>query len=248
MHNAKFTSIRDVVKYFNDGAPQSAISGATADRRFTHPRGPASQPGLGLSERQIDDLTAFLDGPLCDPSLVAFDPDSTTEPMTPNLDYSKYDPQLSAAPGVVDGLMPSGRPFGSNDPLTRRDYGLEFLNVTAKIDRGPPVSVNTNGGAEQEDTIRLTNSSVDIVDTHLIVVIDGLAAGVTLLNAEGNTKDGRPYVRLHLNGGVLPPGNTMPVTLRFKKKDVNTPVGSYDLVFLSGQGNARNFNRDGSRG
>jgi hypothetical protein len=109
------------------------------------------------------------------------------------------------------------------------------------------VIANTNGGAEQEDTLRLTNASAEIVDTHLIVVVDGLSAGASLLNAEGTTRDGRPYVRLYLDGGVLLPGNSRPVTLRFKKKDVSTPVGSYNLIFLSGQGDARRFNRDGSR-
>lgn len=247
MHNARFTSVREVVEYFNQGVPQSPISGATADPRFTHPRGPGSEPGLGLSERQVDDLTAFLEGPLCDPSLVTFDPDSSTEPMTPNLSYSTYDPELAAA-GAADGLMPSGRAFGSNDPLTRRDLGLEFLNVTGKIGVSAPASVSTNGGAEQEDRVQLRNASTEVVDTHLIVVVDGLPAGVSLLNAEGTTRDGRPYVRLYLSGGVLLPGNSMPTTLRFKKQDVNTPVTGYSLGFLSGQGDARRFNRDGTPG
>ena len=50
-HNGSFTNIRDVVQYFNAGMPQDAVAGAapTLSTRFTHPRGPGSQPGLGLS-------------------------------------------------------------------------------------------------------------------------------------------------------------------------------------------------------
>jgi cytochrome c peroxidase len=247
MHNAKFTKLRDVVKYFNDGVPQSSISGATADRRFTYPRGANMPRGLGLSDRQIDDLTVFMESGLCDPSLVNFDPDSTTEPLLPNMKYSTYDPELSKTPGVVDGMLPSGRPVGSNDALTRRDYGLEFLNVTQKITPGAPVVTNANAGAEQQDVVALTNKSTDIVDTHLIVVVRNLPTGVSMLNAEGITKDGMPYLRVYLSDGVLVPGNRMSVTLRFKRKTVNAPVNGYSLGFLSGQGNPRLFSSDGSK-
>jgi len=247
MHNAKFTSLRDVVKYFNDGVPQSSISGPTADVRFTYPRGAKAPRGLGLSERQMDDLTAFMETGLCDPSLVNFDPKSPTEPLLPNLNYSTYDPELSKTHGVVDGLLPSGRPVGSNDALTRRDYGLEFLNVTQKITAGTPAVTSANGGAEQQDVIALVNKSTDIVDTHLIVVVKDLPTGVSLLNAEGKTNDGSPYTRVYLSGGVLVPGNKMSVTLRFMRKTVNAPVNGYSLAFLSGQGNPRLFNSDGSK-
>lgn len=247
MHNAKFTSVRDVVKYFNEGAPQSPISGATADPRFTHPRGPGSEPGLGLTEEQIDDLTAFLENALCDPSLVTFDPDSTTEPMTANLNYSQYDTELAAIPGVVDGMMPSGRPFGSNDALTRRDYGLEFLNVTAKLTVGETIAEDGNAGSEEEHSVPVKNTSTDIVDTHLVIVVKDLPAGASLLNADGNTKDGDPFVRVYLDGGTLLPGNTMFATLRFQKKDVSTSVSGYTLAFLSGQGDAQIFRSDGSK-
>jgi cytochrome c peroxidase len=247
MHNAKFTSVRDVVAYFNAGVPQSAISGATADPRFTHPRGPGSPAGLGLSDSQLDDLTAFIEGALCDPSLVAFDPDSPTEPLTPNLRYSTYDPELAGTPGVVDGLMPSGRPLGSNDALTRRDYGLEFLDVTAKLTSALLTSTDINGGADQEDVRRLSNATTDIVDTNLIVVVDHLPTGASLLDAEGATSDGKPYVRIYLDGGVLLPGNTMPVSLRFHRADGHTAVTGYTLSLLSGQGDARQFRSDGSK-
>jgi hypothetical protein len=245
MHDAKFTSIRDVVEYFNSGVVQSPISGATADARFTHPRGDGSEPGLGLLEAQVDDLTAFMEEALCDPTLVEFDPDSTTEPLTPNLAYSTYDPELSKVPGVIDGLMPSGRPLGSNDPLTRRDYGLEFLDVTSKLKAGTPTVTDDNAGSEQEDVVPLQNSSTSIVDTNLIVIVHGLPAGVSLLNAEGTTSDGTPYVRLYLDGGVLLPGNTAAATLRFSKASGGAPVAGYTLGFLSGQGDPSHFDDSG---
>jgi hypothetical protein len=224
--------------------PQSPISGATADARFTHPRGPGAPRGLGLSGRDEDDLVAFLES-LCDPSLVTHDPRSSTEPLTPRMDYSAYDPELAAQPGVVDGLMPSGRPFGSNDPLTRRDSGLEFLNVTDKLTASAPASRHRGFGV-QEDRITLSNESGDIVDTHLIVVVDGLPAGAWLLGAEGRTRDGKPYVRVHLEGGTLEPDDAMSLTLRFLRFG-RAAVTGYTLRFLSGQGDPRRFMSDGSR-
>jgi hypothetical protein len=246
MHNAKLTRLRDVVEYFNAGIPQSALSGATADERFTHPRGPGSEPGLGLDGQQVDDLVAFMEGALCDASLIAFDPESSTEPMLPNLAYSTYDAELAGTAGVVDGLMPSGRPLGSNDPLTRRDFGLEFLNVTSKLAPGAPIVSDNNGGSEQQDDVLVKNTSSDIVDTHLIVVVDNLPAGVTLLDAGGRTKNGKPFVRVFLDGGALLPGNAQPITLRFKRARAGTKVTGYTLGFLSGQGDARRFTSTGA--
>ena len=65
-----------MVQYFNTGIPQDPTAGAapTLSTLFTHPRGPFSQPGLGLSEDQVDDLTDFLENGLYDPAFVKYDP------------------------------------------------------------------------------------------------------------------------------------------------------------------------------
>jgi len=67
-HNGSFTKVRDVVSYFNAGVPEDPTAGAAATlaARFTHPRGPGTQTGLGLTESQIDDVTDFLDSGLYD--------------------------------------------------------------------------------------------------------------------------------------------------------------------------------------
>ena len=50
--------------------------------------------------------------------------------MQPNdLAYSKNRPDLAAL-GAKDGMMLSGLAIDDNDPLARRDQGLEFLDVT----------------------------------------------------------------------------------------------------------------------
>ena len=69
-HNGSFTKIRDVVQYFNAGIPQDPVAGAapTLSARFTHPRGTGSQPGLGLSDDQVDDLTDFLNAKINPPA------------------------------------------------------------------------------------------------------------------------------------------------------------------------------------
>ena len=239
-HNAVLTNVRDVVEYFNAGVPMDPTAGAqaTLDRRFTNPRGPGFPNGLGLTEQQVDDITDFLENALYDPALVTFDPNSTTDTFQPNvrdLTYSKYRPDLAAL-GAKDGFVPSGLATDSNDPLTRRDEGLEFLDVTSRtnIQR---VSSNSQGST-QTDNYTITNTGTSVVDTHLLIVVQGLASGVTLQNASGTTSTGNPYIRVFLTNGVIQPGQNIAQALIFKRPggDKAPPV-SYSLDLLSGQGN-----------
>jgi hypothetical protein len=136
-HNGTFTRVRDAVQYFNAGAPQDpgAAAAGTLSSRFTHPRGAGSAPGLGLSEAEVDDLADFLENALYDPAFVHYDPNSPTrmfELDPTDMSYSIYRPDL-AARGAVDGRPASGRPQNNDDPLSRRDMGLEFLNVTDRV-------------------------------------------------------------------------------------------------------------------
>ena len=64
--------------------------------------------------------------------------------------------------------MLSGRAIDNDDPLSRRDQGLEFLDVTAKVQR----SLIDHGGSalRSEHLWRLTNTSADVVDTHLLLI------------------------------------------------------------------------------
>jgi cytochrome c peroxidase len=228
-HNGSFTKVRDVVEYFNAGIPQDPTAGAspTLSARFTHPRGPGSPRGLGLSARQVDDITDFLENALYDRDFVKFDPDSSTDTFQPNvrdLTYSKYRPDLAAL-GAKDGFMLSGLAIDDNDPLARRDEGLEFLDVTSQL-----VVSRTHEGQ-----LRITNSGSSAIDTHLLVIVEGLPPGARLLNASGTTKDGPPYRRLFLHEGVLNSGESVPVTLRFAGDGEKRHT--YSLRFLSGQGN-----------
>jgi hypothetical protein len=231
-HNAALTNVRDVVEYFNAGVPQDPTAGAqaTLSPRFTNPRGAGYPIGLGLSKQQVDDITDFLENALDDPALVTYDPNSSTDTFQPNvhdLTYSKYRPDLAAL-GAKDGFLPSGLAIDSNDPLSRRDEGLEFLDVTQQL------SV-TGGSHDKQQTINIKNSSSSIVDTHLLVIVRGLPPQITLSNGSGTTKSsGDPYIRVFLPDGVLQPGQSIPVSLAFKATG-NTPV-SYTLEFLSGQG------------
>ena len=100
MHNALFTSVKDVVEYFNAGIPQDEEAGTTATGRFTNPRGPSFPPGLGLSRREVRDLTDFLENALYDPAFVHFDPNSTTDLFQlseRDLTYSIYRPDPRGA-------------------------------------------------------------------------------------------------------------------------------------------------------
>jgi hypothetical protein len=237
-HNGFLTKVRDVVEYFNAGVPQDATAGGapTLSPRFTNPRGPGYPRGLGLSERQVDDLTDFLENALYDPAFVHFDPKSSTDTFQPNerdLTYSKYRPDLAAL-GAKDGFMPSGRAIDDNDPLARRDEGLEFLDVTSRaaISR---VDRDTDDG-QQRDVYRITNSSASVIDTHLLVIAHGLSPEVRLVNASGKTSSGDPYLRVFLANGVLEPGQSIVKSLLFEREAHGPPV-TYTLTLLSGQGN-----------
>lgn len=236
-HSGSFTKVRDVVEYFNAGIPQDPTAGAapTLSTRFTNPRG-FPRRGLGLSEEQVDDLTDFLENALYDPAFVHFDPNSSTDTFQPNerdLTYSKHHPELVAL-GAKDGFLLSGLAIDSNDPLTRRDEGLEFLDVTSETTIS--LAYRDADRTSQDDVYRIKNSSTSIIDTHLLVIAQGLPRGVQLLNGSGTTSNGEPYLRVFLPNGVLLPGQTTVQELRLKR-----PPGSgqlrYGLKLLSGQGN-----------
>jgi hypothetical protein len=228
------------VEYFNAGIPQDPAAGAapTLATGFTHPRGPFSHPGLGLRADQVDDLTDFLENGLYDPAFVKDDPDSSTRTFQPNerdLTYSKYRPDLAAL-GAKDGFVISGLAIDNNDPLSRRDEGLEFLDVTSRaaIER----IGSDRQGARQTDEYRIRNSSPSVVDTHLLIVVRGLSNEMWLENASGTTRSGDPYIRVFLHEGVLQPGQNIVQTLIFRRQGGNNaPPLSYTIDLLSGQGN-----------
>ena len=237
MHNGSLTSVREVVEYFNAGVPQdpTAAAAPTLSSRFTNPRGPGYPRGLGLSKRQVDDLADFLENGLYDPAFARYDAKSTTDAFQPHerdLTYSKYRPDLAAL-GAKDGFMLSGLAIDNNDPLTRRDEGLEFLDVTARA-RIALIDRDRDDG-RQRDVYRITNSSTSVIDTHLLMVAKGLPRQAGLVNASGRTKSGDPYLRVYLKDGVILPGQSIVVSLVFRREERDAKA-NYSLALLSGQG------------
>ena len=170
-HNGSFTSVKDVVRYFNAGVPQDAQAAAagTFTTRFTHPRGPGSPRGLGLSDDQVDDLTDFLENALYDPAFVHFDPNSTTDMFELNerdLIYSIYRPDLAAL-GAVDGRPGSGRPQDNDDALSRRDMGLEFLDVTSRVQHRARSARHAAGGGPARETSTGSRTTARRLWTHI---------------------------------------------------------------------------------
>ncbi len=86
-HGGSFNSVREVIEYKNAAIPDKDVGGQLAAQ---------FQP-LGLSESEIDDLTAFVENALYDPELMRYIPDA----------------------------LPSGNCFPVNDPLARIDLGCE---------------------------------------------------------------------------------------------------------------------------
>ena len=237
-HNGSFTRIRDVVQYFNAGIPQDPVGGSapTLSIRFTHPRGPGLQRGLGLSAEQLDDLTDFLENALYDPAFVKHDPSSSTRTLQLNerdITYSKYRSDLAAL-GAKDGFVLSGLASDNNDALSRRDQGLEFLDVTLQL-RVEKIGAHSQG-AHQTDELRITNSGSSVVDTHLLVIVRELSDQVRLENASGMTRAGDPYVRVFLRDGVVQPGENIIQPLVFMRPAATTGTSDLRSRFPFGAG------------
>jgi hypothetical protein len=230
-HNGSLSKLRDVVSYFNEGVAQDqqfAGQAKTLEPRFTNPRGTAAPRGLGLDEPQIDAIADFLENGLYDPGFAR-----SFQPTEADLSYSKNHPELAAL-GAKDGQMLSGRAIDNDDPLSRRDQGLEFLDVTrqVEVDRID----GHHSGHTAEDVYRLTNISNDVVDTHLLLIARGLPGQVQLKNASGTTHSGEPYIRVFLADGVLKPGQQVTQRLVFSNVG-KSRAPSVALTLLSGQGN-----------
>jgi hypothetical protein len=185
----------------------------------------------------VDALTDFIENGLYDPAFVQHDPKSTTRMFQlsePDFIYSKYRPDLAAL-GAVDGFPLSGRAQNNDDPLSRRDQGLEFLDVTQRV------SIELLGsqrhGNRREDRYRITNNSASVVDTHLLMIARGGSRRIDLENASGTTRDGDPYRRIFLKDGVLKPGQSIERRLVIRSDNPNLPPVAYTLRLLSGQGN-----------
>ena len=233
-HNGSFTSVREVVSYFNNGVPQDPTAGAAAtlDPRFTSPRG-AVTTGLGLNPAQIDDLTDFIENGLYDPTFK-----DSFNISKDDLDFTNKHPTLKAAGGTTDGVLPSGSAMDDNDHLSRRDQGLEFVDVGSQVS----TSVSSSG---KEDAWVITNTSASVIDTHLLVILTNLAPGITVDTASkttgvalpGGTSSGEPagepYYRVFLPGGVLSPGQSISLNVT---RTGGGSSSSYTPKLLSGQG------------
>ncbi len=129
--------------------------------------------------------------------------------------------------------MLSGLAVDNNDPLSRRDQGLEFLDVTERV-RADRIDSGRSANT-MEDVYRLSNISNSVVDTHLLVIVRGLPSGVRLSNASGTTHSGEPYIRVFLRDGVLQPGQQITRRLVFSGgRPWRSPA--YEITLLSGQG------------
>jgi hypothetical protein len=131
----------------------------------------------------------------------------------------------------------------SNDALSRRDQGLEFLDVSQQAH----VSIQSDRRPDhgrRDDVVRITTNSLSGIDTHLLVVVQGLSGQARLVNASGTTSSGDPYLRVFLPNGELQPGQSVVRKLSFESRgDRDHRRGPphqavrYSVRLLSGQGN-----------
>ena len=69
----------------------------------------------------------------------------------------------------------------------------------------------------------------------MLVIARDLSFQIEMTNASGRTSAGDPYRRVFLPNGILAPGQSIDVTLRFRRHRQSPPV-SFTLTLLSGQG------------
>jgi len=120
-----------VVRYFNAGVPQNAVTGAasTLTPRFTIRADPVPLEGWGSMTSRWRTSPTSSRTPFMIPRSSSSIRTQRQERCSRNvrdLTYSVNRPDLAAL-GARDGFMPSGLPISNNDPLSRRDAGLEFL-------------------------------------------------------------------------------------------------------------------------
>jgi len=125
MHSGEFSTLRDVVAYFNAGVPAAAFSGefGNLSELFSNPRG-EDQTGLGLSDADIDALVEFLENGLYDPAFVTFDPDSPTETFNLNARDLSYDFEIAFL-GAQNGRVPSLMQHPQTDAATTADLAAD---------------------------------------------------------------------------------------------------------------------------
>jgi hypothetical protein len=84
--------------------------------------------------------------------------------------------------------------MNNDDPLSRRDMGLEFLNVTGFVNvtliDGGRQGNDRRGGGQERRGFRITSNSTSPVDTHLLVIARGLSDHIEMTNASGRTISG----------------------------------------------------------
>ena len=164
----------------------------------------------------------------------------------PDFLYSIYRPDLAAL-GAVDGRPASGLPQDNDDALSRRDMGLEFLDVTDAGERraarrssgddeaGHRDSASSDGCGEDDGSIG-SPTTASPVDTHLLVVASGLSFQIEMTNASGRTSAGDPY-RPGVPAERDPrAGSEHRRHARFQRHR-QSPSLRFTLTLLSGQGN-----------
>ena len=142
------------------------------------------------------------------------------------------------ARGAVDGELLSHKCIGSDDPLSRRDRGLEFMEVTSQLlveTRAPQTDPSTGMMVQP---LTLTNRGTPI-DGDLLLVVTGLPAGMVMANADGRVTRtvgtlGMPYVRVRFTGGQMAPGATHSMELHLQGGGILP--GNYGMRAICGAG------------
>ena len=76
--------------------------------------------------------------------------------------------------------------------ISRRDMGLEFLDVAGQVNLERIGSNVSGANGRQQDVYKITNNSSSVIDTHLLVMARGLSDQIKMENASGMTSSRLP--------------------------------------------------------
>jgi hypothetical protein len=139
----------------------------------------------------------------------------------------------------LNGVNTPGKPgdgqwtFGNRQAVTYTALGVPVSNVTSQLAFSYGSFVYDPATKHYKQTVTLTNTSGKPIIGPLSLVLDGLSAGVQLVNASGKTAAGSPYVDVALAGNVLDAGQSVTVVLEFASPSAAI---NYSARALAGSG------------
>lgn len=170
--------------------------------------------------------------------MVSYIVTSSTKPADLGLTFSEVSNELyiTGTPSAAGTISFDVAAIDSVGVGISQSYTLVIKpsDVTSQISFSMSGLTYSRGTQLFGGSITLTNTgSTNLVGT-LEIVLTGLPAGVTLANASDYTASGDPYILVDLSSGILPPGQSITLSLFFSNP--NRLLFQYGIMALDENG------------